>query len=1313
MSIQGIRSFGPEDRDRGVITFYTPLTLILGPNGTGKTTVIECLKYSTTGSQPPGTTGAGPGKGAFIHDPKIANEPQIQAQVRLMFNDVRGRQITCSRSMRATQKARSAVEVKTIDGTLTYKDSAGHSRDLTSKCLDLNKEMASLMGVSKAVLENVIFCHQEDSSWPMSEGKTLKEKFDDIFASTRYVKAVDSITKLRKEQGEKVRLYANDLSHMKVHRDNAKETADHLEDHRTQYKATKAMVDEIKQKLAPVQDKLEKIGHRKHELIELKMEIDKISNNRDQCIKSQKELRDKIEDPFIGSIEELEVMIREFLGKLKDKETHLGKFQSEVRKLDNQLDDIGHERQELIRKQAQLEQGKKQHERNKRLRNDAVQDAAQEFDIDGFSGDVGDEDIDSFLGKLHEKGIAMKESAKKRKNDGEQEVKDMEQELKELRDQKTKMQTTMNLNRKEIETNQGKISDLTKKLRLVDAAAGKLNQLAEAMKKAEREKAKEERSVDVNTFKQDIVRMKDEKVDIDAKVRKLDAERDRLMAESQARTQLEIWKKEEETKQGEMNILFNKNECQVKDVLGSMPELGECHRKVSQFVDQRKRENDKEIQRIKDLDKQLTTKETEKKSLQDRLNEKTRELKNYEEEIANFCDPEQFESELEKVKEKIKNDTEKKAQLSGCDFFYNGFIKKLTNASSNCKACPLCHRGFDDNAAKELIREMEGKMRTAPAKRESLAKTLEANQKKYDTMQRLLPSRQKIEELKSKTIPDLQKRLSDVKSAITQLADDIENGTDSQEVRSDEESMMREVIPDMTNIDRLHSEVQDLKRRIGTEQARLSDSGDSRSIEQVRAELKEAKNQHETISNELEAKQMRLNEHTETMNRLASQLTQLQQEKLSIDEDMQKRANYEETRAELTTKTEGLTDQVRKIQSEIDPLMRRIDSTDKKKDEKHSQTSTRWDRDKEEITRIRSNNESITAMQEDIERYVNERSDEKLEDIHGEIKTVDKKMKTVADEKRSFDEKIRDIRQELDTQKVRERELSDNKLLLEKKEEEKLLRAELRELREQLGGIDTSAMEREYRDLEEERSKLWTEKSKSEGKLTEKEQNIVHLEREMRKPEFANAEKNYTEMKIQMRTTELAQSDLDKYNKALDWTIMSYHKHKMAEINKIIKELWRNTYRGQDIDTIEIQSDEDKGTSSKRKSYNYRVVMRRSGVFLDMRGRCSAGQKVLASLIIRLALAETFCLNCGILALDEPTTNLDRENIESLAYALSEIIKMRQAQSNFQLIVITHDEDFVELLGRADFVSKFTKVNKNREGLSILKEANVADLHTR
>jgi len=41
------------------------------------------------------------------------------------------------------------------------------------------------------------------------------------------------------------------------------------------------------------------------------------------------------------------------------------------------------------------------------------------------------------------------------------------------------------------------------------------------------------------------------------------------------------------------------------------------------------------------------------------------------------------------------------------------------------------------------------------------------------------------------------------------------------------------------------------------------------------------------------------------------------------------------------------------------------------------------------------------------------------------------------------------------------------------------------------------------------------------------------------------------------------------------------------------------------------------------------------------------------------------------------------------------IIKSRQKQRNFQLLVITHDEDFVELLGRSDYVDSFFKVSKS------------------
>lgn len=252
----------------------------------------------------------------------------------------------------------------------------------------------------------------------------------------------------------------------------------------------------------------------------------------------------------------------------------------------------------------------------------------------------------------------------------------------------------------------------------------------------------------------------------------------------------------------------------------------------------------------------------------------------------------------------------------------------------------------------------------------------------------------------------------------------------------------------------------------------------------------------------------------------------------------------------------------------------------------------------------------------------------------------------------------------------------------------------------------------EQKHLEEKIESLKRNHHVALGRQRGFEEEIVRFRKELREPQFKDAEEKYRDMMIVMRTTELVNKDLDLYYKALDKAIMTFHSMKMEEINKIIRDLWRSIYRGQDIEYIEIRSDADENVSAtdKRRNYNYRVVMVKGDTALDMRGRCSAGQKVLASLIIRLALAETFCLNCGILALDEPTTNLDRENIESLAHALVEIIKSRLHQRNFQLLVITHDEDFVELLGRSEYVETFYRIKKNIDQCSEIMKCSVSSL---
>lgn len=80
LSVRGVRSFSPEDAEQ-VIEFYCPLTVIVGANGCGKTTIIESLKYAITGALPPDSR-----KGqSFVHDAKSIGQQQVKAGVKLRF----------------------------------------------------------------------------------------------------------------------------------------------------------------------------------------------------------------------------------------------------------------------------------------------------------------------------------------------------------------------------------------------------------------------------------------------------------------------------------------------------------------------------------------------------------------------------------------------------------------------------------------------------------------------------------------------------------------------------------------------------------------------------------------------------------------------------------------------------------------------------------------------------------------------------------------------------------------------------------------------------------------------------------------------------------------------------------------------------------------------------------------------------------------------------------------------------------------------------------------------------------------------------
>lgn len=56
---------------------------------------------------------------------------------------------------------------------------------------------------------------------------------------------------------------------------------------------------------------------------------------------------------------------------------------------------------------------------------------------------------------------------------------------------------------------------------------------------------------------------------------------------------------------------------------------------------------------------------------------------------------------------------------------------------------------------------------------------------------------------------------------------------------------------------------------------------------------------------------------------------------------------------------------------------------------------------------------------------------------------------------------------------------------------------------------------------------------------------------------------------------------------------------------------------------------------------------------------------------------------------------------------------MRGAQGNFQLIVITHDEEFVELLGRHECADYYWRVYKDENQYSIIERQSFHGINIR
>ncbi|PHH87102.1 hypothetical protein CDD83_9312 [Cordyceps sp. RAO-2017] len=1310
LSISGVRSFSPAVRE--AIQFNTPLTLIVGYNGSGKTTIIECLKYATTGELPPNSKG-----GAFIHDPKLCGEKEVMAQVKLQFRSINNRQHVATRSLQLTVKKTTRSQ-KTLDCSLVVVNN-GERTTTSTRQAQLDEMIPERLGVSRAILDSVIFCHQDDSLWPLSEPAALKKRFDEIFEALKYTKAIDNLKVLRKKQVEQLGKLQNDEAHNKANKDRGERAEKRMTLLQGEIEAARDKCEALSAEMQETQDKIKQKREQANSFLQI---VQNLSNKREQLEYRQDavdELRQTIDElpDDDAALEESLAQYEQSMERLRDEsERNKSQYNQLQRELSDQRKDLAAKLSERGKHQSD----KDKHERQLKSRMEMIREAARAHSFRGYDGELSDQQVKSFHDKIQKLLDEKKRDLERLQRENSAELDKATAVITDLEGRKAAKTQDRVSAKQRIGAIDKRINVLKNDESRIDVDEGakavldsQLEEIGDRFRRAQQELEKSD-------CDQQLAEDND-------KLRQLESESERLGSElvectrlASERAQLDFRKKELADRKRKLETLSNAWNSKLAAALGQDVDLGSLEASFQTVLAQqskvaqdarKKREQAREKQQAADF-RLRTAKESREKKLQDVARCK-REVVAALQVVRDNAVIDDYLEEVESVEQQVE---ELRNELSLFDALVDYYTKCKRTLDSK-KKCQLCERHFDDGQGasvdrlnKKIEKYLDPKGRADVEKdlKEAVAnlESLRAVRPSYDTSERL-----------SKEMPGIRDECKAIEGecdGLERQLEDLESAVSAQEEKlRDLEGLSKTVM----NVSQTVRDIKDSESQVERIVSQQSSGGPpTRGADEIH-ELQAG------VAEQMRALKGKISKLGNDRQRMRDQINSLELEKSELNTKISRAAGQLEKKKDLQDQIQSLREEhghqreaMQRADAELEALEPSISEARSARDEALRRGRGREQGAAEARDAIAGSAAEMKMLDGEIREYAEGGGPSRLAQNQRAIEALEEAMGRTEAEMAQVTVRANRLKQETDRGEGKRKNIGDNLHYRRHLRTLEVLRREICELEGRRADEDYERLQGEARALENAANRQLAERGAVMGAMRTKDEELGRLLREW-ELDYRDARHKYREAHIRAETTKAAIDDLARCGAAVDKAVMHFHSAKMAEVNRIAAELWQSTYQGTDIDTILIRSDNEPGPSSSssatgagRRSYNYRLCMVKQDAEMDMRGRCSAGQKVLASIIVRLALAESFGLSCGLIALDEPTTNLDRDNIKSLAASLHAILRARAAQRNLQLIVITHDEDFLRHMRCSDFCDSFFRVRRDERQNSVIVRESITKI---
>ncbi|OQV15878.1 DNA repair protein RAD50 [Hypsibius exemplaris] len=1323
LDINGFRSFGELAADVGHIDWMSPVTLILGPNGTGKTTIIECLKFATTGEVPPNSNRGS----AFINDPKASGQEKIRAQVALKFFGADNKEYVLTRTAegKAGRNTRGGYDVKfkTLESTLTtYK---GGRRLAAAQTVDqAGQLMQSILGVPKAILNSVIFCHQEESDWPLDQASKLKDKFDEIFAATKYIKALEAFRDLKKKDKVDLKAAEERKDQKRIFYKEAEVKILELDTSKKDAVALTESIDALTEAGNVLEMQQEKLQCRLDETAHTEKNLEKTTNELAAASSRAEDLLQRLGEEYPGTNDDLRHEMQRSKSVTGDKKRQLEKDKKWSNDVEKKLADLRKKSASIRESLGSLNAQSEQHKKHIVERDNLIRHLSRQFEMKMYMNIINDfipEEIESFLKDFAIIVAQIEDRFAQQKLEADREMEDITHNMASRKQELENLLDTLKRLKKEVRDKDKQAGEIADELSDMQSQSTKLSALE--TKIATQDKALQDASalLDLVDLRRQIADHSDRRKTLNDEIKLLRALLQKKESQQGLHTQINMLEKQRNEKKDLSDKLRNKLNAFVDHVgvkLRSEDIKGTLDRKMKESADTA--EEDRKT--AGKLDTKIALKNSERAATKKELDATMSQIKVIEEDREKLCGSGDADigDALKTADAEIGKLQGELAEWQGKAHVLKGFRDELQRTSGT-PCCPTCHRGFEDESdATDLVDELNNTLRDVPQQVEiRQGKIAERNQKR-DSMVAFAPEMKKLEGLR-KTETDLKVKLKKIGEEATAL---VKEKADMEATAEKATALYQVCVLSQADALKLDGALTDLKKiekQLESLNSQIDKSGDSRPLEVLKAEKDAKEAEVETGDAAVDVLREKLSEHERTVNKLKDDINALREQKLKITEKLQQRLKLEHQLTGLQADIAKAKDEETDLNQREQPMKDTCEALVLHRQQTQARLKEEQDVLEETRSVAKSGQKDLQAFAAKFKEYERKGVEDELQSVQAELASMAVDIQAKEQELAATRDNIRRMEKDLDNVSNRDQILQDNITLRDLREESKRLKRTQDELQSLLEKDLPQNVREDIKQLALQKSTCDQQLFQARGRQAELLKSIKVREKELEVDHYKHAKKNHVDASIHCAASELgflsvlglAMSDVEKFYKALDVSVMKFHSEKMESVNKLLREYWQDTYQGNDIDYIEIRSDADDSgidNDKARRTYSYRVVMICGDRVLDMRGRCSAGQRVLACLLIRLSLAQAFAMNCGVLALDEPTTNLDRENCEKLAKALAKLIRSRlyeHQRTRFQLIIITHDSNFLNILNTdctGPLVDSYYEISKDRNGKSRLKK---------